>query len=60
MSVLWELGLSGSCRDGWKDMGVWGGLRPPHTPNFLPLPAIPREPHNYVVRQGNECVILLA
>jgi len=39
--IIW---LSGSCRDGWKDMGVWGGLRPPHTPNFLPLPAIPREP----------------
>ncbi len=30
--------------DGWKDMGVWGGLRPPHTPNFFSLPAIPKEP----------------
>ncbi len=27
-----------------KILGVWGGLRPPHTPNFLPLPAIPKEP----------------
>ncbi len=39
--------LSGSCRDGWKDMGVWGGRSPPHTPNFLPLPAIPKEPVAY-------------
>jgi|GEM_PF-6396248 len=39
--------LSGSCRDGWKDMGVWGGRSPPHTPNFLPLPAIPKEPPSF-------------
>jgi DNA-binding response OmpR family regulator len=28
-------------------MGVWGGLHPPHTPNYLPLPAISKEPGNF-------------
>ncbi len=41
-------------------MGIWGGLRPPHIPNFLTHLAIPREPSLPVAKSKIYDIIMLS